>query len=111
MQMRNPHALMDRVIAAQDQVIAARVSGERDFIIIGSQAVHAHCLEIHDLLVTKLAAGCLKDLELAGALLQRGLADPKKVRQRIAQLPGAGGRASLRARLATLLQSLDWPGA
>lgn len=140
---------------------AARVAGEREFVIIGSQAVHAHCkrppaevllsqecdlyprtrpqaaelldrelgrnsafarkhgfyvdivspeianlpegwekrlkqfrvgriiascLEIHDLLASKLAAGRLKDLELAGAVLKLRLAKVPTLRERLAKL-------------------------
>lgn len=48
--------------------------------------ITAFCLEIHDLLASKLAAGRLKDLELAGALLKLRLAGVRPLRARIARL-------------------------
>ena len=49
--------------------------------------ITAFCLEIHDLLASKLAAGRLKDLELAGAILKLRLARVRILRARIAKLP------------------------
>lgn len=48
--------------------------------------ITAYCLEIHDLLASKLAAGRLKDLELAGAVLKLRLARVSTLRTRIAKL-------------------------
>src|ERR1041384_5944787 len=45
--------------------------------------IKVYCLEIHYLLVSKLAAGRLKDLEFAGALFRLGIAKPKVVRTRL----------------------------
>lgn len=60
--------------------------------------ITALCVELHDLIASKLAAGRLKDLEFAGALIRIGAADPKVIRQRIRTLPTARDRerASLR---------------
>jgi len=68
--------------------------------------VKALCLEIHDLIVSKLAAGRLKDFELVGALLQKNVADIKVLRRRIAQLPLKTDRTRLRIRLKLLLDEL-----
>jgi hypothetical protein len=48
--------------------------------------VTASCLEIHDLLASKLAAGRLKDLELVGAVLKLRLAKVSTLRTRLAKL-------------------------
>jgi uncharacterized nucleotidyltransferase DUF6036 len=48
--------------------------------------ITAFCLEIHDLLASKLAAGRLKDLELAGAILKLRLAKVPTLRARLAKL-------------------------
>ena len=48
--------------------------------------ITAFCLEIHDLLASKLAAGRLKDLELIGAVLKLHLAGVRTLRARIAKL-------------------------
>ncbi len=49
-------------------------------------SITAFCLEIHDLLASKLAAGRLKALELAGAILNLRLAGVRTLRARIAKL-------------------------
>src|SRR5437660_607481 len=46
-------------------------------------AVTARCLEIHDLIVTKLAAGRLKDYEFIAAILMGKLARVDEVQRRI----------------------------
>ena len=48
--------------------------------------ITAFCLEVHDMLASKLAAGRLKDLELAGALLKLGLGQASILRRRIRRL-------------------------
>ncbi len=68
--------------------------------------VTALCLDIHDLAVSKLAAGRLKDLEYVGALLRMKLAAQQIIRQRIRQLPVAADRARLRGRLQSVLDEL-----
>ena len=67
--------------------------------------VTALCLEANDLVVSKLAAGRLKDLEFVGALLQMRLADSKVVRQRIGKVP-VSERKILRSRLQSVLDEL-----
>ena len=66
----------------------------------------AWCLEVHDLIVSKLAVGRLKDLEFTGALFQRRLANPKTVRHRIRQFSRHRDRARLRSRLQSVLDEL-----
>jgi len=48
--------------------------------------ITASCLEVHDLLASKLAAGRLKDLELVGAVLKLRLARLRTLRARLAKL-------------------------
>jgi len=67
--------------------------------------VTAWCLEANDLMVSKLAAGRLKDLEFVGALLQMRLADAQVVRERISKIP-LSERRSVRARLRSVLDDL-----
>jgi len=69
-------------------------------------AVTALCLEVHDLVVSKLAAGRLKDLEFIGALLRLGLAKPRTTRLRIRQFPIEREQARLRSRLQVVLEDL-----
>jgi hypothetical protein len=69
--------------------------------------VTAYCLEIHDLIVTKLAAGRLKDMEFAAALLKRRIVDPRLLRRRIGQYPVERDQPLLRARLAVVARSLS----
>ena len=57
-----------------------------------SGRITAFCLEIHDLLVSKLAAGRLKDLEFAGAVLRLRLARVRILRARMAKLAPASAR-------------------
>ncbi|MBI4474726.1 MAG: hypothetical protein HY646_18790 [Acidobacteria bacterium] len=45
------------------------------------------CLEIHDLAVSKLAAGRQKDLRFVDAALRHHLADPRIIRERLMTLP------------------------
>ncbi len=160
---------------------AARVSGEREFFIIGSQALHAHCkhtpaevllsqecdlyprsrpeaaslldrelgrnstfarkhgfyvdvvapeiaslpeewekrvkpfrvggitgfcLEVHDLLASKLAAGRLKDLELTGALLKLRLAKGRTLRARVARLSPVSARERALSCLTVVLKEV-----
>ena len=69
--------------------------------------VTAYCLEIHDLLVSKLAAGRLKDLEFAAAILKRRIASAARLRRRINQFPLERERPRLRAQLNLVLQNID----
>jgi hypothetical protein len=59
------------------------------------------CLEPHDLVVAKLAAGREKDQEFADALLTAGLVDPTILLLRITQLPLAPSRQELLAAWVT----------
>ena len=68
--------------------------------------ITAFCLEVHDLIVSKLAAGRLKDMEFVGALLHLKLADAKVVRRRIAQCPSPNEQPRLRGRLQIVLDDL-----
>ena len=68
--------------------------------------ITAWCLDVHDLIVSKLAAGRLKDLEFIGALLQLRMADPEIIRRRIRQFPVQRDRTRLRERLRAVLDDL-----
>jgi hypothetical protein len=68
--------------------------------------VTAYCLEVHDLIVSKLAAGRLKDLEFSAALLKREVANAASVRRRINQCPSERERPYLRAQLKAVLHNL-----
>ena len=69
--------------------------------------ITAFCLEVHDLLASKLAAGRLKDLELAGALLKLRLGKTSVLCRRLAALPLASDRQKTRLRLKVVLEALD----
>jgi hypothetical protein len=69
--------------------------------------ITAFCLEVHDLLASKLAAGRLKDLELAGALLKLRLGKTSVLCRRLAALPLASDRQKTRLRLTVVLEALD----
>ena len=68
--------------------------------------VTALCLEVHDLLASKLAAGRLKDLELAAALLKLRLGDSTTLRRRIRKLPVERARLRVRQQLRVVLEAL-----
>ena len=54
--------------------------------------VVAWCLEPHDLWVSKAIAGREKDLEFCRALVERGLVQRERLRQRIAMMSGLDAR-------------------
>jgi hypothetical protein len=72
---------------------------------LGVASSTIRCLEIHDLVISKLAAGRLKDYELVAVLLDRGLASVDIVRQRVATVSDRNMRAILVARLQIVLES------
>jgi hypothetical protein len=68
--------------------------------------ITAYCLEMHDLLASKLAAGRLKDLELAGAVLKLRLARVSTLRARLAKLIPASARKVAVSSLTTVLREV-----
>lgn len=68
--------------------------------------VASKCLEVHDLAVSKLAAGRLKDYELVAALIARKIITPDVVRERVALSEDLRMRAILLARLQIVLESI-----
>jgi hypothetical protein len=68
--------------------------------------ITASCLEIHDLLASKLAAGRLKDLEMAGAILKLRLAKIPTLRARLAKLIPVSAREQTLSSLAFVLREL-----
>lgn len=78
---------------------------EQRLVPFGAAAPNVRCLEIHDLVLSKLAAGRLKDYELVAVLLDRRLADLGVVRERIAAVSDLHMRAILMARLQIVIES------
>lgn len=78
---------------------------EQRLVPFGPAAPHVRCLEIHDLVLSKLVAGRLKDYELVAVLFQRALADLGVIRERIASVPDLHMRAILMARLQIVIES------
>jgi hypothetical protein len=68
--------------------------------------ITAHCLEMHDLLASKLVAGRLKDLELAGAMLKVQLASVRTLRLRIEKLLPASARMDALCSLTNVLRDV-----
>jgi uncharacterized nucleotidyltransferase DUF6036 len=91
------------------EIAALPLGWERRLKPLRVSRVTALCLEAHDLVVSKLAAGRLKDLEFIGALLQRRLANPAVVRRRIRTFRSLTDRRRLRARLQAVLDDLRAP--
>jgi hypothetical protein len=80
---------------------------ERRLVPLQVGVVKVYCLEIHDLVVSKLAAGRLKDLEFAAAILKRRIASAASLRRRINRFPIERERARLRAQLKLVLQNME----
>ena len=68
--------------------------------------ITASCLEIHDLLASKLAAGRLKDLELVAAVLMLRLARVSTLRARLAKLIPLSAREQAHSSLSAVLREL-----
>jgi Nucleotidyltransferase of unknown function (DUF6036) len=66
----------------------------------------AFCLEVYDLIITKLAAGRLKDLEFVGALISLDMVHLSVLRRRTSRLDLARDRADVRSRLKVVLHDL-----
>ena len=75
--------------------------------VIQAGDLQARCLEVHDLALSKLAAGRLKDNEMVAALLAYRLANVDTLRARIAAVADLHMRAILLARLQLVLENLD----
>ena len=69
--------------------------------------ITAFCLEVHDLLASKLAAGRLKDLEFVGALLKLRLASVPVLRRRIRRFPVPADAHKAALRLVVVLEELE----
>jgi hypothetical protein len=74
--------------------------------VIEAGELRARCLEVHDLVLSKLAAGRLKDTEMVAALITYKLADVDTIRARIAAVPDLHMRAILLARLQLVLENV-----
>ena len=66
--------------------------------------INVLCLDLLDLVVSKLAAGRLKDLEFVGALLRLGLCRSKDIRNRIRRFPLERDRERTRSRLRAVIE-------
>jgi hypothetical protein len=91
-----PNGWQERLVRHE---IPARVASSRTAI--------AWCLEVHDLVLSKCAAGRERDWEYASAALQAALVDAELLLRRVGDLPVEPGllahiRAMLRARIASL---------
>ncbi len=80
---------------------------ERRLVALPVGEVIARCLEIHDLIVTKLAAGRLKDYEFIAAVLMRKLARPDEVVRRLQTFRDPHTQALLLARLRIATEATD----
>lgn len=80
---------------------------EQRATVLISGDLRARCLELHDLVLSKLAAGRLKDNELIAALIHYKLVDVETVRTRIAAVADLHLRAILLARLQIVLENLN----
>ena len=69
--------------------------------------IAVRCLEIHDLIVSKLAAGRLKDYEFIAAVLMAKLARADEVPRRIRTFPDPHTQAVLLARLRIATEATD----
>lgn len=69
--------------------------------------ITAFCLELHDLLASKLAAGRLKNLELVGAVLKLRLGKASILRRRIAKFPLEPERQKALRLLNVVLEDFD----
>lgn len=70
------------------------------------EGVAVRCLEVHDMVLSKLVAGRLKDHELIAALIQHGLVDVDKARERISAVADLHTRALLLARLQFVFENM-----
>ena len=68
--------------------------------------ISASCVEVHDLLASKLAASRLKDLEFAGAILKLNMANVGTLRARLARLVPASAREQAVSSLTTVLREV-----
>jgi hypothetical protein len=78
---------------------------EARLVALAPAAPNLRCLDVHDLVITKLAAGRLKDYELVAALFDRRLAEVDVVRRRIEAVSDLNMRAVLLARLQIVIES------
>ena len=69
--------------------------------------IRIRCLEIHDLIVSKLSAGRLKDYEFIAAVVMAKLARADEVARRIQTFPDPHTQAVLLARLRIATESTD----
>jgi hypothetical protein len=67
----------------------------------------ARCLEVHDLVLSKLAAGRLKDNEMVAALITHRLVVLDIIRERISAVSDLHLRAILMARLQLVLENVE----
>jgi hypothetical protein len=78
---------------------------EERLVALGPATPRVRCLEVHDLVLSKLAAGRLKDYELVAVLFDRALAAVETARARIGAVSDLRMRAILVARLQIVVES------
>jgi len=80
---------------------------EERLVAYQAGAARARCLEIHDLIVSKLAAGRLKDYEFIASVLMSKLARPNEVIRRVQTFLDPHTQAVLLARLRIATEATD----
>ncbi len=75
---------------------------------VGTRGHTGHCLELHDLAASKLAAWRDKDREFVATLLAERLIDPDTLDQRIASLPSDRLDAVHRESIRTWARTAAW---
>jgi hypothetical protein len=65
------------------------------------------CLEMNDLIVSKLAAGRLKDLEFVAAMIELGIAKRSSIVKRIRLLDSEDDQRRVHSRLQTVLDDIE----
>ncbi len=68
--------------------------------------IKVYCLEAHDLIISKLAAGRLRDLEFTASMFQLRLAAVKRLKTRIQRYPVEHDRPLLLTRLESVLRDM-----
>jgi len=80
---------------------------EQRLVLYRVEDITAKCLEIHDLMVSKLAAGRLKDYEFIAAVLMGKLARADELIRRVQTFPDPHTQAVLLARLRIATEATD----
>lgn len=90
---------------------------ERRLVAVSVPAATRHdapatgwCMEVHDLVLAKLAAGRERDVEFAGQAVRHAIVDPKELLRRVADMPlDASHRRQVKALLRGLVRKRAYP--